>query len=164
MPLDDQSTWTLLRELDDPDFLEHPRDYDHTAARARFDQLAAGLDRRFHCSCTVERHVQDASQHGVIVVPAAATASADHITITISNFGDLAAVTLGNPGTYDQQEEQTLFHSDDRHRVEEELHALGYQAVSEHILWHGYDGASELASHYPPEQPPTWWVRFFDYL
>lgn len=164
MPLDDQSAWTLLRDLDDPDHLEHPRDYDYTTTRAKFNQLATRLDRRFHCSCAVDRHVQDASHHGVIVIPATATASADHITITVSNFGDLAAVTLGNPGSYDEQEEEELFHSDDRHRIEDELHALGYHAVSEHILWVRYDGVSGLASHYPPERPPAWWIRFFDYL
>jgi hypothetical protein len=23
---------------------------------------------------------------------------------------------------------------------------------------------SDLDSHYPPEHPPAWWIRFFDYL
>lgn len=164
MPLDDQATWTLLRELDDPNYLEHPRNYDHTAARARFNQLVARLDERFDCACIVDRHVEDASHHGRIVIPANATASGDHITITVSNFGDLAAVTLGNPGTYDEDEEAELFHSDDRHRIEDELHALAYHAIAEHVLWTAYDGVSGLAVHYPPEQPPTWWIRFFDYL
>ncbi|MFJ6769915.1 hypothetical protein ACIQOV_02855 [Kitasatospora sp. NPDC091257] len=39
----------------------------------------------------------------------------------------------------------------------------GYIAVSEHLLWTQYDGASNLAA-YNPEHPPTWWGRFFDYL
>lgn len=52
----------------------------------------------------------------------------------------------------------------DRHRTEDVLHALGYRVVSEHILWGRYDGVSDLGSHYPPEHPPTWWFRFFDYL
>ncbi|GAA4529916.1 hypothetical protein [Amycolatopsis samaneae] len=164
MPLDDEATRALLRDLDDPEYLEHPRGYDHPAARARFDRLAAGLDERFRCSCAVDRNVQDASHHGTIVVPATATAGADHLTVTVSNFGDLAVVTLGNPGSHDEEEEQVLFHPDDRRQVEDELRAHGYVALSEHLLWNRYDGVSALASRYSPRYPPTWWIRFFDYL
>ncbi|WP_199208597.1 hypothetical protein [Streptomyces sp. I4(2020)] len=80
MPLDDQSTWALLRQLDDPQHMEFPRDYDHDATRARFEQLAARLDARFQCTCTVDRQVQDASHHGTVVIPATAADSAEHIT------------------------------------------------------------------------------------
>ncbi|WP_398859195.1 hypothetical protein [Streptomyces chengmaiensis] len=52
MPLDDQPSWALLRELDDPDHLEFPRGYNHTASRARFNQLADRLNLRFDCICT----------------------------------------------------------------------------------------------------------------
>lgn len=164
MPLDDQHMWSLLRELDDPDHMEFPRGYDRTATRTRFDQLAARLDQHFHCTCSVDRGVQDASHHGTIRIPATATASGDHITITVSNFGDLVAVTLGNPGSYDQGEENLLFEAADRHRIDGELEALRYVPISEHLLWTRYDGASNLAAYYPPEHPPTWWIRFFDYL
>lgn len=161
MPLDDQRTWALLRELDDPDRMELPRGYDHTAARARFDQLAARLEQRFHSTCSVDRGVQDASHHGTIVIPTSATASGDHITITVSNFGDLVAVTLGNPGSYDQEEEDHLFEKADRLQIDDELEALGYIAVSEHLLWADYDGVSNLGTSF---EPRTWWHRFFDYV
>lgn len=162
MPLDDQRIRALLRELDDSDHLEFPRGYDHDAVRARFNQLAAGLGQRFQCACAVDRDVQDASHHGRIDIPAGATASRKHITVTVSNFGDLAAIALGNPGSYSEEEEIELFNSDDRHRVEDELDTLHYIAVSEHLLWTAYDGVNDLAS--PTGHPPTWWNRFFDYL
>ncbi|MFD8222914.1 hypothetical protein ACFV16_01895 [Streptomyces massasporeus] len=164
MPLDDDRMWALLRELDDPDHMAFPRGYDHTATRARFDQLAARLEQRFDCTCSVDRGVQDASHHGTIVIPTTATVSGDHIAIRVSNFGNLVAVTLGNPGSYDMEQEETLFDSADRHCIADELEALGYVTVSEHLLWTRYDGASNLAAYYPPEQPPRWWTRFFDYL
>ncbi|MFK8908297.1 hypothetical protein [Streptomyces sp. YS-3] len=164
MPLDDQSAWALLRQLDDPQHMEFPRGYDPIATRARFEQLAARLDARFQCSCVVDRQVQDASHHGTIVIPATAAHSAEHIKVTISNFGNLAVVTVGNPGSYSEAEERELFHATDRHCVEEDLEALGYTVISEHLLWTGYDGVSDLVSYYPPEYPPTWWIRFFDYL
>ncbi|WP_018566773.1 hypothetical protein [Streptomyces sp. PsTaAH-124] len=159
MPLDDQNTWALLRQLDDPQHMEFPHGYDHDATRARFEQLATRLNARFQCTCTVDRQVQDASHHGTIVIPATATDSAEHITVTISNFGNLAVVTLGNPGSYNEEEERELFQATDRLRVEEELESLGYTVISEHLLWTGYDGVSDLVSYYP-----TWWIRFFDYL
>ncbi|MFI7019484.1 hypothetical protein [Streptomyces sp. NPDC050164] len=62
----------LLRELDDPEHLELPRDHDLPAARERFDQLAAALERRFGSSVTAGR-AQDASFHGFVTVPATAT-------------------------------------------------------------------------------------------
>jgi len=164
MSLDNRRAWALLRKLDDPDHMEFPRGYDHTATRSRFDQLAARLDQNFQCTCTVDRGVQDASHHGTIVIPDAATASGERITVIISNFGNLATVTLGNPGSYDEEEERELFQDTDRHRIDEELEVLGYVPISEHLLWTRYDGVSDLVSYYPPEHPPTWWTRFFDFL
>ncbi|MGW8333129.1 hypothetical protein ACWGLE_35165 [Streptomyces sp. NPDC055897] len=84
----------------------------------------------------------------------------DHITITISNYGNLAAVTLGNPGSYDEEEEHILFETADRHRIDAELEVLGYITVSEHLLWTRHDGVSNLNSCFGPQ---TWWDRFFDY-
>jgi|KBSSwiS6_1023812.scaffolds.fasta_scaffold105715_1 hypothetical protein len=57
-----------------------------------------------------------------------------------------------------------LFDSADRNRIDDELNALGYVAISEHLLSTRYDGVSDLGSHDSPEHPPTWWIRFFDYL
>ncbi|WP_216586928.1 hypothetical protein [Streptomyces brasiliscabiei] len=160
MPLDDRPVRDLLRQLDDPDHLEFPRGYDHAAARARFDRLAIRLDRRFRCICSVDRGVQDASHHGTIVIPDTAAASGERITVTVSNFGNLTAVALGNPGSYDEDEESILFETADRRRIEDELEALGYTAVSEHLLRARYDGVGKLGS----SVVRTWWDRFFDYL
>ncbi|MET9183129.1 hypothetical protein ABZX88_33710 [Kitasatospora aureofaciens] len=149
------------KHLDDPDHMEFPQNYDHTATRARFDQLADRLDQRFRCTCTVDRGVQDANHHGTIVIPTSETASGDHITITVSNYGNLVAVTLGNPGSYDKEEENVLFETADRRPIDDELDALGYTAVSEHLLWTRYDGVSNRGTCF---EPRTWWDRFFDYI
>lgn len=163
LPLDGQSTWDLLRQLDDPQHMEFPRGYDHATARTRFERLAARLDARFQCVCSVDREVQDASHHGTVVIPATAADSAEHITVVISNFGNPAVVALGDPGVLDE-EEREFFHTTDRLRIGEELDALGYTVISEHLLRTGYDGVSDLVSSYPPEYHPTWWIRFFGYL
>ncbi|MDI3402403.1 hypothetical protein [Streptomyces cavernicola] len=163
MQLDSSGTWALLRELDDPDHMEFPRGHDHRAVRSRFEQLAAGLDRRFGCACEVDRGVQDASHHGRIDVPEAATRSGHCIAVIVSNFGGLVTVTLAPPGSLDEDEERALFHDDDRHRIQDELDALGYISVSPHLLETRYDGVSDLAA-YRPGEVSTWWMRFFDYL
>lgn len=160
VPLDDRHVWDLLRQLDDPNHMEFPGGYHQAAARVRFDQLATRLDQRFQCTCSVDRGVQDASHHGTIVIPDTAAASGERITLTVSNFGNLTAVTLGTPGSYDEEEENILFETADRRRIEDELEALGYTTVSEHLLWTRYNGVSKLRSSIDR----TWWDRFFDYL
>ena len=144
--------------------MEFPRGHDHAATRSRFDRLAARLEQSFQCTCTVDRGVQDAGHHGTIVIPDAAAAGGERITVTISKFGSVATVTPGDPGSHDEEEERELFQDTDRHRIDEELDVLGYVPVSEHLLWTRYDGVSDLVSSHPPERPPTWRTRFFDYL
>ncbi|MGY6652711.1 hypothetical protein ACXIZN_11130 [Amycolatopsis sp. TRM77291] len=164
MPLDEQQTWALLRELDQPGHWEVPHDFDGPAERARFERLAERLGHRFGCTCEVDRNVQDASHLGRIAIPASATSAGDLVTVTVSNFGGLVAVTLGNPGSYDEDEEREFFPAPVREQVEDELEALGYLPVSEHPLWTKYTGISGFDALYPPDRPPSWWDRFFEYL
>jgi hypothetical protein len=110
----------------------------------------------------VDRYVEDASFHASITVPAEATESGECITVTISNFGEMAAPALGVPGSYTAEEVEILFHPHDRARVEGALQELGYVVVSEVLLWARYDGASMLNRF--GEYPTTWWHRFFSYL
>ncbi|WP_405006938.1 hypothetical protein OHV13_25200 [Kitasatospora purpeofusca] len=146
----------LLRELDGSGDAEFPRGYNHTATRTRFNKLAADINRQFSCTCGVERDVQEASYHGRITLPVAATASADFITIIVSNFGDLAVVTLGNPMSYDKQETEYLLDPADHNRITDILSGLGYITVPEHLTWADYDGVMNLRSH-----ARSWFDRFF---
>ncbi len=156
MTTDQEHLWTLLRELDASGDVEFPRGFNATAARARFNELAADIDREFACTCTVERDVQEASYHGRITIPTAATTSADFITVIVSNFGDLAVVTLGNPMSYDEEETEYLLDSTDLGRITDILSGLGYITVPEHLTWADYDGVLSLRSH-----ARSWFDRFF---
>ncbi|WP_058043845.1 hypothetical protein [Streptomyces roseifaciens] len=156
MNADQQHLWTLLRELDESDDAEFPRDYDHATARARFNRLVADIDEQFACTSTVERDVQEASYHGRITIPVAATASADFITIIVSNFGDLAVITLGNPMSYDKEETGYLLDLNDHRRINGVLSGLGYITIPEHLAWANYDGVMNLRSH-----ATSWFDRFF---
>ncbi|WP_180686841.1 hypothetical protein [Streptomyces gossypiisoli] len=41
---------------------------------------------------------------------------------------------MGNPGSYGEDEERELFQATDRHRIDNELEALGYVVIFEHLL------------------------------
>lgn len=96
--------WDLLRSLDDPEHLEFPAGYDHDETRNRFGELVDRLDTAFSCTCQAERHVEDASYHGRVDIPAAATATGSQLVIVVSNFGGLAVVAVDNPGAWTQEE------------------------------------------------------------
>ena len=154
----------LLRSLDDPERLEFPAGYDHSKARSRFNQLVDRLDAAFSCACRADRHVQDASHHGRIGIPAEATAPGAQLVIVVSNFGDMAVVAVGLPGAWTQGETSVLLDPDDAERTRAALEGLGYTIVAEEPLWEPYDGDGPLQQYYPAEHPATWWTRYFDYL
>ncbi|MFI7598986.1 hypothetical protein [Actinoplanes sp. NPDC049681] len=159
MLADDAQLWQLLHSLDDPDHLEFPANYDHHRARARFNALAERLDRDFNCQTDVDRNAQDASFHGRIDIPAAATATGERLVIVISNFGDLAVLAVENPGVWDAEEAASVLNPDDNNRIHRALHDLGYVAVPEGPLWKRYDGPGGVLA-----SDASWWNRYFDYL
>jgi hypothetical protein len=152
----------LLRALDDLEHLEHPAGYDHATTRARFEQLATNLEAAFSCRCDVDRDVQDASHHGRITVPAAATATGEQLVLVLSNFGGLVVCALENPGAYSDEETDRLVAAEDARRVREVLARLGLLLVGEDPLWRAYDGAGPLGPHLGGGR--TWCERYFDYL
>lgn len=161
--IDGEPMWTLLRSLDDPDHLEFPADYDHDATRQLFEKLVDRLDAAFACRTDPDRHVEDASLHARLSIPAAATESGETLIVCVSNFGRLATVAVANPGAYSQDEFEERLAASDAARIYAALDSLEYQVVPEASLWTDYDGPSALAS-LDARHGATWWTRFFDYL
>jgi hypothetical protein len=155
--------WDLLRSLDDPEHLDFPAGFNRDETGDRFGQLVDRLDTAFSCACEADGHVQDASYHGRIEIPAAATATGTRLVIVVSNFGGLAVVAADNPGVWTQEEFTELLHPDDAQRIYTALDDLGYTVVPEEPLWQTYDGNGPLPLSYHTHLP-TWWIRFFDYL
>jgi hypothetical protein len=153
---DHDELWQLLRSLDDPHGLEFPTGYDNQRERARFEQLAQRLGAAFGGTCDVDRHVQDASLHGRIEVPAAFTATGSRLVVSNSNFGGLAVLAVDNPGVWTDEEAAELLHLDDGSRIGDALADLGHVLIPEEPLWQPYDGA------WPDVR--NWWDRYFDYL
>lgn len=151
----------LLRELDDPEWLEWPRYYDRSGTARRFDELVARLQSDFGTRCTTERDTQDSSEYGRVVVPAEATLCGTRIVACVSKFGSLALVCADNPGAFlgtgDAQAEGEL-DAADLTQVHRALADLGYAVVPEELLERDYDGPGQLPSHI---QRPSWWHRFF---
>jgi hypothetical protein len=64
---------------------------------------------------------------------------------------------------WSREEFTGLLHLDDAGRIYAALDGLGYTVVPEEPLWQPYDGSGPLRQFHPAH-PPTWWIRFFDYL
>jgi hypothetical protein len=163
MFLSGQGLWELLSAHDDPDNLEYPRGFDFRAARERFDRLVDRLEGDFNATCLADRHVQDASLHGRVDVPASATATGRNLVVCVSNFGDLAVVSLDNPGASTQEEFEHAVASLDVDRIASALDDCGYILLAEEPLWADYSGPSAL-TQLDSRNGATWWTRYFDYL
>jgi len=164
--------WDLLRSLDDPKHLEFPAHFNRKKTRIQFGQLVDRLNTAFSCACEAEGHVEDASYHDRVEIPAAATATGTRLVIVVSNFGGLAVVAADNPGVWPQEEFTELLHPDDARRIYTALDDLGYTVVPEAPLRAAeYDGDAFRRYYHIQYGPawrdpgrPTWWDRFFDYV
>ena len=159
---DDPQLSQLLHALDDPDNLELPAGYDHRRARARFQKLVQRLNAGFDCRTKADGDVQDASLHGRVDIPATATATGRTLVVSISNFGNLAVLSVDNPGVWTDAEAADLLDPRDADRVHTALTDLGYILIPEQPLWEPYSGVWDPAVFGPSR--PTWWIRYFDYL
>ncbi|MEU6034702.1 hypothetical protein ABZ801_04785 [Actinomadura sp. NPDC047616] len=160
----DADLLALLRGLDDPEWLEWPRDYDRRESGALFDRLVARLEDDFAARCATERDTQDSSEYGRVTVPAEATVCGTRIVVCVSKFGSLALVCADNPGAFlgtEEAQADGALDAADLSKVNQALADLGYAIVPEELLERDYDGPSLLPSHV---QRPTWWARFFGYF
>ncbi|MFB7476550.1 hypothetical protein [Kitasatospora sp. NPDC056184] len=151
----------LLRELDDPEWLEWPQCYDRGEIAARFAVLVTRLEGDFATSCTAEQDTQDSSEYGRVVVPADATVCGTRIVVCVSKFGSLALVCADNPGAFlgtDEAQAEGELDGADLAKVNRALVELGYEVVAEELMESDYAGPSRLRDHL---QRPTWWHRFF---
>ncbi|MFF2353550.1 hypothetical protein ACFVVL_27665 [Kitasatospora sp. NPDC058115] len=154
----------LLRELDDPGWLEWPQDYDRGESAARLGTLVARLEGAFATRCTVEPDTQDSSEYGRVTVPGEATVCGTRIVVCVSKFGSLALICADNPGAFlgiDEAQAEGELAGADLAKVDRALTELGYVVVPEELLEIDYDGPSRLPSYV---QRPSWWNRFFGYL
>ncbi len=158
-----QRLWEVLASHDDPDNLEYPRDFDFRATRERFNRLVDRLESDFNGTCLADRHVEDASLHARVDVPAPVTATGRVLVVCVSNFGNLAVLALDNPGAWTQEELEQTVASSDIERITNALNDLGYVLLAEEPLWTGYSGPSAL-TQLGARNGATWWTRYFDYL
>jgi hypothetical protein len=161
MPIDGQDLRGLLRSLDDPTSLEHPRGFDAAGAKNQLRRLAERLTADFGSVCPCDDQVEDASFCGRVEIPASATTTGERLVIVVSNFGRLAVLTVENPGVWTDAEAAGRLDPHDANRVDVALAGLEYVQIAEDPLWEAYEGAAPLRGS---GVSPTWWDRFFDYL
>jgi len=152
---------TLLRRLDDPEWLEWPRGYNRQATADLFGELVARLETDFATRCGTEQDTQDSSEYGRVTVPAEATLCGTRIVICVSKFGSLALVCADNPGAFlgtDEAQAEGELDPADLAKAHRALTDLGYAVVPEELIEADYDGPTPLPSH---AHRPSWWHRFF---
>ncbi|MEU9090309.1 hypothetical protein [Streptomyces sp. NPDC048428] len=150
---------SLLRALDDPEWIEWPKGYNRTETAALFGSLVSRLESDFSVRCMSDQDGQDSSEYGRVTVPADSTVCGTRIVVCISKFGSLALICADNPGAFfgteDARNEGEL-DDGDLAKVDRALVELGYSVVSEELLETAYDGPSLLYV-----ERPTWSDRFF---
>ncbi|MFI5740983.1 hypothetical protein ACIA9I_21755 [Streptomyces anulatus] len=161
MVMSETELLALLRELDDPERLEWPLDYDRTAVAVAFGGLVGRLETDFGVKCEFEQDTQDSSEYGRVRVPAEATVCGTRIVVCVSKFGSLAEICADNPGAFlgtEEAREEGALDPGDLATVERALAEFGYVSVPEELLESDYEGPTALACF---EGRPTWWARFF---
>ncbi|MYR38123.1 hypothetical protein GTX14_18770 [Streptomyces sp. SID4944] len=161
MVMSETELLALLRELDDPERLEQPLNYDRAAVALAFGRLVGRLEADFGVRCEFEQDAQDSSEYGRVRVPAEATVCGTRIVVCVSKSGSLAEICADSPGAFlgteDAREEGAL-DPGDLATMERALAESGYVSVPEELLESDYEGPT------PPERfegRPTWWARFF---
>lgn len=154
----------LLRQLDDPEWLEWPSDYSNSKAAASLKRLVADLESAFGAECPAEGNSQDSSEYGRVEIPAPATVCGTRIIVCLSKFEPLAMIAADNPGAYlGLDDAQALGDLDGRDRasVQRVIQGAGYVVVPEELLDRRYDGQSQILLS---SGEPSWWDRFFGYF
>jgi hypothetical protein len=158
MRADEVQTRELLRAHDDPAHLEFPGGFHYERTAQRFGRLVGQLRAAF--GKVLFWDGQDSSFHGGIEVPAAGTAGGLKLMVTVSNFGDLTAVSSEQALYCDDAELAEVMHPADAARVYGVLDDLGYFVLRLDPLEEMYDG---VCAHLRA-RGERWWGRYFDYL
>ncbi|MGA5527161.1 hypothetical protein [Streptomyces pseudogriseolus] len=133
---------SLLRDHDDPRHLGVPRDHDPRATVRRFARLTEAFEGRFGPSCRTGLY-QDASVHGVVQVPEAATGLGRPLWAELSNFGGF--VTAGTGDAWDTPGAAEGLPAESVAWLDAVCAAAGCVVVPLDLLLEPYDGPS-----------PTW--------
>lgn len=154
----DDVLWATLRQLDDPNRLERPADFDEGQAKARFARLVNLIETAFRCDCNTDAGpllIQDAAFFGDVMIPGEVTETGQELCVRVSNFGPMATFGSSRGDAADPVDVALA----DRERVEVALVSAGYFLVPKGVLLSAYDGRAGGSPFLY-----TWWSRFFDYL
>ena len=167
-----------LQELDDPERLEFPRDYDQPLTQSTFTRLTAALQDVFDGARGADGQAQDASYHADVTVPAATTAGGHPIWVRMSNFGSL--VTAGVDGNLRLEKSRELMSEEDIELIDQACSSARCVFVPLGVLLERYEGPTSLEEGIPDElleqheddtdenenegELGLWFNRFFDYM
>lgn len=74
-------------------------------------------------------------------------------------------VGVEHPRDVDRSVVAARFHPIDIERVDGVLTSTGHAVIPIHLLWRTYDGPNDFwRRRFPSERPPSWFIRFFDWV
>ncbi|MFE3387304.1 hypothetical protein [Streptomyces anulatus] len=173
--LSEEALLTLMKEYDDPENIERPRNFDPQLAAHRFEQIKTSLEELFGPSCEAGLY-QDASIYGEIEIPSGATGFDQRLWVQLSNFGYF--VTAGT-GVWVEPDPTEGLTDKLESRLGEICAEAGCLYVPLEILLQPYNGKSLLGDLEVPEAcassecadtegdrdlPISWADRYFSWV
>ncbi|MEU9931900.1 MULTISPECIES: hypothetical protein [Streptomyces] len=173
--LTEEALLTLMKEYDDPENIERPRNFDPQLAAHRFEQIKTSLEELFGPSCESGLY-QDASIYGEIEISSDATGFGRRLWVQLSNFGYFVTAGTGvwvEPGPTEGLTDEI------ESRLGEICAEAGCLYVPLEILLQPYDGKSPLGDLEVPESctasessdtegdrdlPISWADRYFSWV
>lgn len=154
-----KETRELLLKYDEVDCYEFPKnnkgfDYDEFYSRVR--RLGALLSEKFKKEFIIDTQTQDASFFCDIFILKELVKNPKpwmHYSIRISNFGNLTTINF-----------QSEYSLETNRVIIQYIKEMGFTFIEASELESDYDGKFEKFKHLYPNETPTWYIRYFDYL
>jgi hypothetical protein len=149
-------TKSILLRFDEIGQYETPSKFDYKTLQQRVIKLRDDLQKHFGLDFKIDDQVQDASFYCYIRIPTGLVIKPRKDTgysISISNFGSLATINF-----MEEYSEET------NSSIKNILKKHEFQFLDADEIDEPYDGRFEEFKKITPDSPPTWYVRYFDFL
>lgn len=153
------SAWYLsyLKEQDDPEYFEYPKNFSLHTAEEEFSEMVVKLAKVWQLQLDPNEDIikgnQDCTFHGLLRVPEkyyiSANPEQEDAWLKFSNFGDMVAL----------EDNDARLSPEGLKVIAAALEDNGYVFIPDNILAEKYTGPWLKAQH----PPFNWSARFFDY-
>lgn len=151
-----ESIKEILLRFDEINRYETPSQFNYPDLKKQVNDLSNKLKKRFGYYFKIDDQVQDASFYCDLKIPIELVVNPKPnigYSIRISNFGNLSTINF--------QEE---YSQETSIGIIEQLEENGFLFIDAEEIEIAYNGIFEDFKKITPDNQPTWYVRYFDYL